>query len=444
MKLSNTLSAKQALSPSILHMMEIIQLNTQELSVRLFAEATENPMIDLDMLYKAPSTDLGERIDWLNSFEPRHEFYVTDADVSFHGNEQAAPQYLREELEQQVTLLGFSRKNNIIAQYLFGCIDDHGFLDEDPADVGHRLGVDCASVTLVLETLRSLSPIGICAKNTRECLLTQARAHNLSPIVISIIDEHLEGLSQGHYSSLAKKLNVSIDVVRQAAAQIKCLYPHPSLGLGPSDTNFYITPDVHVDIVDGNLDVSLTNTFTPYLGISQVYLDIYRHTTDRDTREYLENRLCSARQLFNNVSARESTLLKCAKAIAEVQKEFFTSASAPLSPMSLADIACGIDMSPSTVSRTVSGKYLQCNRGVLPIKSLFSKRMSSDSAQDISSNRVAGLLHEIIDGENKASPYSDAQICAIIKDNGINISRRTVANLRESLHISSSLIRKQH
>ena len=201
-------------------------------------------------------------------------------------------------------------------------------------------------------------------------------------------------------------------------------------------------PDVHVDVVDGRLEVSLTNSFTPYLNISQVYLDLYRHTTDYDTRIYLEKNLSSAKQLFNNVSARESTLLKCAKAITEIQHDFFTSGSSSLAPMSLADIASSVNMSLSTVSRTFNGKYLQCNRGVLPIKSLFSKKMGTNSTQNISSNRVICLLQSIIDNEDKFFPYSDAQLCTIIRDNGINISRRTVANLRESLHISSSLIRK--
>ena len=201
-------------------------------------------------------------------------------------------------------------------------------------------------------------------------------------------------------------------------------------------------PDICIEQCGGRLRVWLPHSCTPYLKISSYCRELRSSAGDPEVLRYLDESILSASRLFANVSRSENTLLRCAEKVAELQREYFQFLSAPLVPMTLADVADETGLSVSTVSRALRGRYIQCIRGTVPARALFSRRLESEE-ELCSADRAKLLIRDIVDTEDKRDPVSDARLSEILSGKGVRISRRTAAKYREELGIPSSFVRRQ-
>ncbi len=290
--------------------------------------------------------------------------------------------------------------------------------------------------------MRTLPPAGICAEDVRGCLAAQLAADDR--VARGIVESYLEELSRGHYSSIAKALDVTASSVRSAEKRIKQLYPYPSSALegDRGDDSMYVYPDLSIEQTAEGLSVSLCRPFSPHLKISSFCSELKHSTDDPAVLGYIEERIAAAGRLYQNVRRCEKTLLSCFEKLAETQSAFFSGISDSLKPMTLADIADATGLSVSTVSRAVKGKYIQCSRGVIPAKLFFTAKIESGNGER-STDDAKKYLREVIDGEDKSAPLSDAQLSDILSKKGFAISRRTVAKYREALGIPGTYVRKQ-
>lgn len=452
MKMDITLSTKQTIAPNVIQFLALTKMTTQELSAYLNTQAMENPTIDIDALASAPfANHAQESIEWLSSFHPgKTETEADDSDkpdlFSLKEVPTSTPQ-LKDFLLLQLAAMPLPKTEEAIAKYLISCIDKYGYLSEDVSQVAKLLKVSPEQVEKCICLLRSLSPAGVCAADLRTCLLAQVdpvSSDPLVPIMTAIIENHLEDLAHGYFPSIAKKLRVPLPDVRAAADKISMLQPYPSAGFHSNTPNFFVYPDVSIDNVNGEIQVSLLSKFSPYLNVSKYYLDLYQTTDDPETKDYLNQKLQAAYQLFENIANREKTIFNCMEEIAKIQKDFFQDPHAVLIPMTLSDVADALDLSLSTVSRTLRGKYIQCCHGILPAKSLFTRKIKTTSYADCSSNEVKSVIKELVEHEDKLAPLSDAQISSICQHRGFVISRRTVAKYRTELGILTVSARKQY
>lgn len=421
-------------------------MTVQEISELISTEATENPVVDIDALYSPDSPmALKPMAEWINKSRAPTFAPADDDDQSFTVPEAAVSCDWSETMEahlfMQLNLKKLTELQNRICRKLVHYVDERGYLDIDSRAEALRLAVSERDVEDCLSILRGLEPVGICAKDMKACLKEQLLRQNGDALALAIVESYLTPLAKGHYSAIAKALKVTTAEVKNAADTIRRLEPIPSVGFQNDRRTSYLVPDIIVEILENGPEVKLNMPFAPYFKISSQYLKLYNDQPDDEVRAYLDSKLKSAHMMAKNLMQRERTILNCAKAIVDIQSAFFTD-NGLLVPMTMADVADRIGMHTSTVSRAVRDKYVQCSRGTMPIRLLFTRKLESDKAE-LSSTEAAKLaIRKLIDNENPMCPLSDKDIVSELEKLGIKLQRRTVSKYREQLDIPSTYVRK--
>ena len=368
MKLELEIKQSLKLAPAMVQLIELVQMSAQELDDYIMQEALDNPLLDLEQLSRREqNAGAYERARWLQSQRQWEASPLTQQeDAPSQEPEDERRNTLSNALLVQLAAAHVSSVQRGIGRYLIGCVDERGYLNEDPAQVARRFNVTQEEAEACFALLRSFSPPGVCARDLPHCLLMQLPPEDT--LAAAIVDGYLDDLAQGHCSQIARALSVSTAEVRQAGSRISALSPRPSSGFVGSKDVQYLVPDILVEERNGELEVSLYRSYMPDLRINNTYLDMYRKTDDEQRRHYLNERMQAAEQLCRCVNQRESSILSCAKEIVAAQRDYFLGRDNTLRPLGLGDIADSLGVSVSTVSRTIKNKYLQCNRGVLPLK----------------------------------------------------------------------------
>ena len=344
-------------------------------------------------------------------------------------------------LRLQLNSLKLSREINAVCAYLIKCIDGRGYLDEDVDDTALHLGVSPGTVGEALALLRSLEPKGVCAANLTQCLLLQTEGVPDEELCREIISKHLERLAAEDYSGIARDLYRPVEDIKRACCRIKNMSPLPAIGFALDERVDYISPDISIFSNEGIIEVSVYRSFLPFLQVSPVYRKLYEECEDYEARQYLEQKIQEYEAVIKNVQQRESTLLSCARIIAETQSEFFARSDGSLEPLSLSDVAERLGVHTSTVSRAISGKYILCRGGCIPMKSFFTRRLNCEL--DATAESIKRMIKSIIQDEDSSAPLTDKQICQLLGKNAVSISRRTVAKYREQLNIPGAAVRKK-
>lgn len=355
---------------------------------------------------------------------------------------------MSEHLLDQLQLLSLQESDFRIGEYIIHSLRDDGYLDfEVTAEfIAEVFEISPEEINRVLKLIQKLDPPGIAARNLKECLTIQLETKNANgkyAIPLRIFTECYHDFINRRFDKVAAELNISLDDIKDALAEISKLNPKPGEGYSDAKQN-YIIPDFYVEIVDDEPAVFLNEYKTPGLRISQHYQKMIRQPKklDTETRKFLKEKVNSAKWFIKAIQQRRATMQRTMEAIVDKQRAFFEKGPEHIKPMIMKDIAEEIEMDISTVSRVCKGKYVDTDYGVYELKYFFNEGMETDEGEALSTLRIKERLKEIIAAENPRKPYSDDTLGKMLNKESIPIARRTVAKYREQLDISIARLRR--
>lgn len=458
MKLGYNLNLEQTqkliMTPELRQAIQLLQYTSLELNEYILKELEENPMLELEQpVIEIEKVELNETdkemdIDWKEYFEKYDDISYkpeTDKNIKEYNYESfiSYTPSLKEHLISQLRLIDIDDRKFKICEYIIQNIDDNGYLETDISEIAKTLNENVNDTESMLNIIQGFDPSGVGARDLKECLLLQIKEYNY-PIIEKLIKNYLEDIAFNKMAKIAKEMDLSLEEVQKACDFIKKLEPKPGRTYGGSSNEVkYIVPDATIKYLDGEYIIIVNDYAGPRLNINNFYKNLLKDGGDKETTEFLQEKLNSATWIIKSIDQRRQTIYKVVESILKHQMAFFEKGEKYLVPLTLKDVADDIKMHESTISRTTNGKYVETPRGLFELKYFFSAGLSSQLG-DISSTSVKATIKEIIDKENTRKPYSDQQIANLLKDRGTVISRRTVAKYRDELNIPSSSLRRRY
>ena len=441
--LKTELRQELKLTPQLLQSMEVLQMNSQELLEYLGRATEENPLLEQEenASLRSAYEELRQKASWIDGGVFTAASFTHDATaLPEQGGLDQHLESLFAFLCDQLDRKRLSKPLLALSRYIAELVDEDGYLAIEDLDGLTELNIPQPLIDEALETVQSLDPAGVGARSLPECLLLQLKRQKNPPAAAAeIISQFLPELGRKHYGPICRELNLTMDAVRAAEKTIAALDPHPGRAFQSAEPTVYIRPDVFVVELDGELKIVLNEYYLPRISISSYYTRLLKESDEKDTRTYLQEKMRHAKWLLDSLDRRGSTLRRCADAILQAQYAFFSGETFELAPMNLSSLAEELHLHPSTISRAVHGKYLQCSHGTYPLRYFFSRAVQE---QGPSRQAVKHKLLALVKQENPAHPLSDQQICDLLSQNGIFVARRTVAKYRIELGIGSSTARK--
>ena len=446
MELNMVQKQTQSLSPQMMQSMEILQMGSQELLAYIEEVVQENPVLDAEDRYdrRDEVSVLKRKLEWLEATDPQNRYYhqqdtEEDSDpLSNYGFVTNEDENLYHYVLSQVQILDLAPELSACCAFLVECLNQNGWLDEPLEALAADAGQPLSRMEQALEVVQTLEPAGVAARNLRECLRLQLlRRHDGNTLALQIVDDWLDALSKNRYGLIAKALEVSQEEVRTACDLIRTLNPRPGTGFASRENLTYITPDVIVVSFPDHFELLTNDYFFPTLNISSYYCRLLKESDDAEVKDYLTGKIRQAKWVVRSIEQRRSTLMECAKCILELQEPFFRKGPGHLLPLSLSDVASRLGVHESTVSRSVKDKY--------PLSYFFSRSLGDRAGGETASPDFAkALLKRLIAAEDKRKPLSDQKLCALMAQEGCELSRRTVAKYRDELNIPSTTGRRQY
>ncbi|MGD1047989.1 MAG: RNA polymerase factor sigma-54 [Candidatus Krumholzibacteriaceae bacterium] len=384
-----------------------------------------------------------------SSFGAGDGFTNEESREDFVERVPVAKQSFSEYLTSQLRLITKDEMQLQIGAYIIGSLDDSGYLTASLDEIARAMPIPAdriGEVENVLKIIQTFDPVGVGARDLRECLLIQLEAKGMGDsLAARIVRDHFEEFKQRKYLDLSKALKMPLKEVQEQAHVIGSLNPKPGLDI-IADEPKYVIPDLVVDRVGDRLLVSLNDRNVPRLRISQSYRDELQQNVELDSeaKDFIQSRLKNAKWLIQTIEQRRRTMIKVMEAIVEEQREFFEKGAVALRPLTLQQVASKISMHESTVSRVTTNKYVQTPRGVYELKYFFSSSLSTEDGDEVSAKSAKMNIKGIIAKEDTRRPLSDQKIADILKKDGLIIARRTVAKYREQLGILPARHRKQY
>ncbi|MCJ8347509.1 RNA polymerase factor sigma-54, partial [bacterium] len=336
-----------------------------------------------------------------------------------------------------------------IGIYIIAALDHNGWLKESVEKIAASLLCSVEQVEKTLTLIQSFDPVGIAARDLKECLLIQYYQEEINDRTVRLLlENHLEELANNRMKEISKALNISYKEIDIAYKRIKELNPRPASGyLHEVSVAEMIRPDLFLEFdEDDQMVITLNDNYLPNLNVNQRYQEKIQNAEamDKDELIYLKRKLNAAVWFRQCIEKRRETILSVATCIFEIQKGFFKSGVKGLKPLTLSDIAARVDRHEATVSRVINGKYAHTTTGIFELKFFFSGGLKSETGEMISSKRIKEIIQQAISEENPKKPLSDQVLADLLKARGIEIARRTVTKYREMLNIVSSSKRRKY
>ncbi len=496
--MNQKMQQRMIMTPMLQQAMKILQMSTMELKDWVEKEMVENPVLeedeettaadknspeanntDAETEEAAPDpafekarerhdTDLVERIQDGDKFkEETWDHYQEAEEYGEGGGEWGGSQSsndeqekrdfveasitrapsLAEHLEWQFHMVAKNEQEVALGREIIGNLDDNGYLSGKLEDIAKLQGVTLAEAERVLGLIQGLDPIGVGARDLRECLLLQLE-HCNGPVAqraYQVVYHHFEDMEKRRYPVILKGLGCDEDQLREVLAFIANLEPKPGRSFETVDTK-YVVPDVSVRKIEGEYVVVLNDEPVPRLRISPYYrrmLKDKKAVDAKETKKFLDAKIQAALWLIKNIEQRRKTIFRVTEAIFRIQQEFLEQGVSALKPLTLKQVADMIGMHESTISRVTTHKYVQTPRGLFELKYFFTSGLESSDGMDVSSSSVKETIKEMIDQEPPQKPLSDQKIMQALTDKGLNIARRTIAKYREELKIPSASQRRK-
>ncbi len=457
------------MTPQLQQAIKLLQLSRMELESLINTELTENPTLDEASDSEATTQSMqdvdpsanqkteenpqqGEDFNWESYLE---NFKSTPNLPVYRGGDEELPSYentltaapdLYGHLLWQLKLSDLGDKQKVMGETIIGNLNEDGYLQASLEEISSKENFDIHELEAVLYRVQEFDPIGVGARDLKECLLVQIYDMNYEDEVLErIVENHLSDLEKKNYQSIAKTLAITMDDVIERVKIIEELEPKPGRAFGGTPAH-YIIPDIYVVKRGDEYVVMLNEDGLPKLKISPFYKNLLEEKASAnttDTKEYIQGKLRSAVWLIRSIHQRQRTIYKVTESIVRQQLEFFDKGIAFLKPMVLRDVANDIGMHESTISRVTTNKYVHTPRGIFELKFFFNSGISRLHGSDVASESVKEKVKTIISTEPPAHPYSDQKIVELLLKENINIARRTVAKYREMLGILPSSKRKK-
>ncbi len=494
----------QKLSPQQIQLIKLLEVPIMELEQRIKREIEENPVLeegapedeqtieekefgeeeidDTISEYDDQEVIPEEEYSYDDEFSPEDlmpdddevPYYKMTLQKDYSKEEKNIPfadsQSFRDFMLEQVGFSNLEGVDRQIAEYIIGSLDEDGYLKRDVESIASDLaifyGLDVTpeQVEKVLKVVQSFDPPGIAARDLQETLLLQLdrklkQRKNDSRLLLAkkIVENYFEEFIKKHFDKLRSKLGISKEELKEVVNEIKKLNPKPAnfyQPIAPGRNTQQIIPDFILQDINGELYLTLNSGNVPPVRISRYYQDLVKQLQqkgkrnmdekEKDTVNFLKQKIDSAKWFIDAIKQREETLYKTMKAILDYQKEFFrTGDEAKLKPMILKDIAelTGLDI--STISRVANSKYIQTPFGIYPLKYFFSEGLETEDGKEVSTREIKKILREAIEKEDKRKPLTDEKLAQILREKGYKIARRTVAKYREQMGIPVARLRKQ-
>jgi RNA polymerase sigma-54 factor len=476
-RLGQQMSLQMRQSPQQVLLSSLLQLPIMSLEQRLQMELELNPLLELEqeqeleeeMEEKLDQTveeevesevdeeNIGEieiekekeEIDWeeiLND-ENNYEYRLPreKGEEEENTNLHVFQETLTDHLISQLRTSPLSPAEQVIGEYIIWNINNVGYLTVDVETIAENLEEDAEVVDHVLGVVQQFDPPGIGARNLQECLLIQL--HQQKPaneLAIRMIGDFFDDFKNKRFERLAKNIMIDIEAVNRTYDLITKLNPKPGEGYLVT-TSDYIIPDLEVRKEEGEYKIYMQDFNVPQLRINNQYkkMMLDKKHTSKETRDFIRQRLESARWLINSIHQRRATILRTVQAIIERQHEFFEKGPEFVKPMILKDIADEIGMDISTISRVTNGKYVQTEYGVFELKFFFSEKYTTDDGEDVSNKMIKNLIKEMVDVEPPKKPLNDLKISEMLKKKGYPVARRTIAKYREQMNIPVARLRRR-
>lgn len=464
-RLELKLAQKLILTPQLQQAIKLLQMPQLELSQALNQELIENPFLE-ESLDEIATEDLTH--EEREAIEVEDELEDTEAplerlmhftvdnyfeergydgrDLGYFTPGTVTPplfdQFLTREPDLYDHLLWQLRLSNEpanirqVGETIIGNIDENGYLRSSLEDIMIEAKTDMETAEKALRLIQGFDPLGVGARDIRECLLLQLDVLNLQgSIVEKIVINNMNELEKKKYTRIAQQYNLHIQDIMAAVKIIEGLEPKPGRNFSGANIN-YVIPDVYIIRTEDGYQIVLNDDGLPKLRVSNYYRKLIKqkNTFPKEEKQFFDEKLRSAVWLLKSLEQRNRTIYRVTESILNFQRDFFDKGIPHLKPLNLRDVASELSMHESTISRVTSNKYLSCSHGVFSFRFFFSSAIQGDTGE-ISSTSVKNLIKKIISEENPPKPLSDQRIVELLKNSGIVIARRTVAKYRGELRI---------
>ncbi len=352
---------------------------------------------------------------------------------------------LFDHLYWQLQLSRFTEEEHKVGTWIIGNLDEDGYLKVSFEDICSETTLPPDSVGKVLRRVQQFDPVGVAARDLKECLLIQLDQLSVRDhLAEKIVSEHLSLLKNRNFSAIARRLGVSMERVNHSARLISKLEPKPGKAFG-GEVAQEIIPDVYVYKVEGEYVIYLNDEGIPRISVNPFYRSVLTDNRGgiQGDRKYIQEKLRSALWLIRSIHQRQTTIYRVAKSIVKFQRDFLDKGIQFLKPLVLRDVAEDIQMHESTISRVTNNKYMHTPQGIYELKYFFNAGITSTQGETLASESVKNLVREIIAKEDPKKPYSDEKLVQILKGMNIHIARRTVSKYREMMKILSSSERRK-
>jgi RNA polymerase sigma-54 factor len=481
--MTQRMDQRMILAPRMIQSMEILQLPIMALQERIEQELQDNPVLERqetpadESAGETPEAEAEEAPapepepeadgegdldfsafenlgrDWDDRYYEEHRPSRGTLDEEGDRKQDAMqnmpsrPQSLQDYLTEQLAFLDISPEQMLLVRFIITHIDERGFITVSTEDIAKSYDkpVTTAQVEVALAMVQKLEPLGVGARDYKECLLLQVTSETQHRDVVRVlIQNHLEDIAHNRLPIIQRRTAFDLETIKAAIEVIK-----HTLTLNPgaqfvSENIPYVVPDIAVDRDEqGEYTVRLLDDWTPSIYISRRYMGMYKdRAADQTTKEYLKRKIQAAQWLIESIEQRRNTLEKVTKAIIQHQRAFLDRGPEAIEPLKMQQIADQVGVHVTTVSRAVDDKWVQTPRGIFPLKRFFGGGTHTATGAEVAWETIKQKLLEIIDKEDKSNPLSDEDLVNKLQEVGYPVARRTVTKYRKMLKIPSSRQRK--
>ncbi|MCQ2119158.1 MAG: RNA polymerase factor sigma-54 [Bacteroidales bacterium] len=462
------LKQTQKLSPLQIQTIKLIELPVQELEQRIKSEFEENPVLDDAPVREEEETDEEPKDISIDEIDENDPIPYYNLRVNNYGKDER-PEYntfsvkesFTQSLMEQLGYRSLTPHQRDVASFIIGSLDEDGYLRRDLEnivdDLAFRANItsDEEEVLSMLKVIQEFEPVGVGARDLRECLLLQLKSFRQSEDVVNarrILSDCFQEFSGKHFQKIMSRLSLSEEQMRAALTRIVKLNPAPGGQIDDTynDQAQQIVPDFVLDLVDGELRLSMPRFNIPEIRVNRKYADILataQNSNDRSQKEaatFVKQKIDSAKWFVEALKQRHNTLESTMRAILDYQHDYFLDGNeSNLRPMVLKDIAEVTGFDISTISRVVNSKYIETHFGIYPLKFFFSEGLETQDGVEVSTRELKKSLRELVDSEDKRKPLTDDQLVVEMGRRGYKVARRTIAKYRDQLSIPKASLRKE-